>query len=274
MASLFTNSLVRLNAAGKLCTAMGIRLVTDTQVVHLAANGGFNALFIDLEHSTLSIKDASQHCIVGLQLGVTPFVRVPHQCGNGFVQKVLDGGAMGIVFPHIHGRGKPHNVDTRDAEAAVSICKYPPQGKRSMTGQLPLFSLKGTPQETIILETNSHGSSVFLMIETKESIENIDEIASIEGADVLLVGSNDLAIELGVPGQFKSEAFRAAMEKISEACKKHGKIMGLAGIYDNHELHDWAINHLGVRFLLGGQDSAILAKGVKAVMSAISKVPK
>ncbi|KAF9872748.1 HpcH/HpaI aldolase [Colletotrichum karsti] len=266
MASLFTNSLTRLSGAGKLCTAMGIRLVTNTQVVHLAANGGFDALFIDLEHSTLSIQDASQHCIVGLQLGVTPFVRVPYQCGNGFVQKVLDGGAMGVIFPHIHGR--------EDAKAAVSICKYPPQGKRSITGQLPLFSLKATPQETIISETNATGSSVFLMIETQESIDNIEEIASVEGADVLLVGSNDLAIELGVPGQFNSEVFQEAMEIVSRACKKHGKIMGLAGIYENHDLHDWAINKLGVRFLLGGQDSAILAAGAKATMAAISQVPK
>ncbi|KAF6817924.1 HpcH/HpaI aldolase [Colletotrichum plurivorum] len=274
MASLFTNNLTRLSAAGKLCTAMGIRLVTNTQVVHLAANGGFDALFIDLEHSTLSIQDASQHCIVGLQLGVTPFVRVPYQCGNGFVQKVLDGGAMGIVFPHIHGRGEFHSSKTDDALAAVSICKYPPQGKRSITGQLPLFSLKATPQETIISETNANGSSVFLMIETKDSVERIDDIASVEGADVILVGSNDLAIELGVPGQFKSKIFKDAMEVISRACKRHGKIMGLAGIYDSHEMHDWAINQLGVRFLLGGQDSAILARGAKETMAAISKVPK
>lgn len=85
---------------------MGVRLVKNTQVVHLAANAGFDALFIDLEHSTLSIEDSSQHCIVALQRGITPFVRVPHQCGNGYVQKVLDGGAMGVIFPHIHGRGE------------------------------------------------------------------------------------------------------------------------------------------------------------------------
>ncbi|KAJ0322250.1 hypothetical protein COL5a_008859 [Colletotrichum fioriniae] len=161
-----------------------------------------------------------------------------------------------------------------DAMAAVSICKYPPQGKRSITGQLPAFSLKAVPQSTIILETNANGSTVFLMIETKESIENIDEIASVEGADVLLVGSNDLAIELGAPSQFQSPVFREAMEIVSRACKKHGKIMGLAGIYNNHGLHDWAINELGVRFLLGGQDSAILARGATETMAEIAKVQK
>lgn len=156
----------------------------------------------------------------------------------------------------------------------MSICKYPPQGVRSITGQLPLFSLKATPQESIISETNAKGSSVFLMIETKESVENVDDIASVQGADVILVGSNDLAIELGVPGQFRSNIFREALKVVSKACKKHGKVLGLAGIYDDHELHDWSINDLGVRFLLGGQDSAILARGAKETMLAITKVPR
>lgn len=79
--------------------------MTNPAVVQLAQNGGFDALFIDLEHSTLSINDASQHCTAALQLGITPFVRVPYQCGNGFVQRVMDGGAMGVVFPHIHNKG-------------------------------------------------------------------------------------------------------------------------------------------------------------------------
>jgi len=80
--------------------------VANPCVVQLAKNSGFDSLFIDLEHSTLSINDASYLCMAGLQIGITPFVRVPYQCGNGFVQRVLDGGAMGVVFPHIHNRGR------------------------------------------------------------------------------------------------------------------------------------------------------------------------
>lgn len=87
--------------------ALGIRLVTNPAVVQLAKNGGFDALFVDLEHSTLSVNDASQICTAALQIDITPFVRVPYQCGNGFVQRVLDSGAMGVVFPHIHNKGEP-----------------------------------------------------------------------------------------------------------------------------------------------------------------------
>lgn len=86
--------------------ALGIRLVTNTQIVRLAKNANFDSLFIDLEHSTLSIDDASSLSTAGLAIGITPIVRVPHQCGNGFVQKVLDAGAMGIVFPHVSTAGK------------------------------------------------------------------------------------------------------------------------------------------------------------------------
>lgn len=74
-------------------------------MVQLAANGGYDSLFIDLEHSTLSVDDSSRLSMAGLYAGITPFVRVPYQCGDGFVQRVLDGGAMGVVFPHIHNKG-------------------------------------------------------------------------------------------------------------------------------------------------------------------------
>lgn len=77
-----------------------------------------------------------------------------------------------------------------------------------MTGQLPLFSLRPIPQDRVIEESNTSASSVIVMIETKDAVENVDEIAAVEGVDVLLVGSNDLSIELGVPGGFQTPAFR------------------------------------------------------------------
>ena len=106
--SSYTNNLHTQVAADQLCKAFSIKLSTNAQVVQLAHNAGFDALFIDLEHAWLSMADASNLCNVGLLAGITPFVRVPHQCGNGFVQRVLDGGAMGIIFPHIHSAGEDY----------------------------------------------------------------------------------------------------------------------------------------------------------------------
>lgn len=143
-----------------------------------------------------------------------------------------------------------------------------------MTGQLPAFSLKPTPAATVIQESNISASSVFLMIENRESIDRIDEIAAVEGVDVLLIGSNDLSIELGVPAAFTSERFRSALEKVSAACKKHRKIMGLAGIYDQPEVQDWAINTLGVRYLLCQQDSGLIAVGAMKCAAAVAEIER
>lgn len=163
---------------------------------------------------------------------------------------------------------------TGDAEAAVGISKYSPQGFRSMTGQLPVFGLRSTPVKTIIEETNAHASTVLLMIETKDSIENVDDIAAVDGVDVLLIGSNDLAIELGVPGQFESTEFRNALEKVSQSCHKHRKIFGLAGIYDAPEIQDWALNTLGARFILAQQDSGLIAGAGKKCADVLSRIYK
>lgn len=80
--------------------------MTNPQIVRLAKNAGFDSLFIELEHSTLSLDQASALCSAGLHIGITPFVRVPYQCGDGFVQRVLDGGALGVIFPHIHSKSE------------------------------------------------------------------------------------------------------------------------------------------------------------------------
>ncbi|OAP61055.1 hypothetical protein AYL99_06059 [Fonsecaea erecta] len=238
----------------------GIKLTPSAAVVQIAAAAGFDALFIDLEHSALSINDASQLCTTGLLAGTTPFVRVPYQCGDGFVQRVLDGGAMGVVFPHVSTRG--------EAEAAVAISKYPPAGKRSMTGQLPQFAYAAQPHSVVIPESNNVGSTVIVMIETQEALQNLDAIASVTGVDVLLVGSNDLTVDLGIAAQFDNPVYTEAMKKVSQACRKHGKIMGLGGVYDNPTFHGWAVHELGVGFILGGQDSSFIAKGAKACLDA------
>lgn len=164
------------------------------------------------------------------------------------------------------------NVFAAEASAAVEICKYPPVGKRSMTGQLPQFSIATNPFPKVIEQSNSQGSAVFLMIETQAAIDNIDGIAAVAGGDVLFVGSVDLSIELGVPGQFDSDKFKRALKTVSAACKRHSKIMGLAGIYDRPELHRWAIHELGVRFILAQQDSGWIAKGSKTDLAAIKEV--
>lgn len=79
----------------------GIKALTAVEVPAFVANAGFDGLFIDLEHSQLPLKTANELCINAMRAGISPFVRVPGRSGPGFVQRVLDGGAQGVIFPHV-----------------------------------------------------------------------------------------------------------------------------------------------------------------------------
>ncbi len=100
--------------------AFGVRLVTDPLIARMGKNAGFDSLFIDLEHSTLSIADAGNISSAALSIGITPFVRVPFQCGNGYVQKIMDAGAMGVVFPHVSSSSKSRVFTSNRIVATVS----------------------------------------------------------------------------------------------------------------------------------------------------------
>ena len=158
------------------------------------------------------------------------------------------------------------------ARKAVKMCKYPPMGTRSMTGLLPLFGMKPLPLDEIISFSNGTGSTIFAMIESRGAVEEAEEIAAVEGVDVLLVGSVDLSVDCGIGGQFDSPTFRELMEKVADACKKHGKVFGVAGISDDSKTQDWLINTLGARFFLAQMDLTLISAGAHRTIAAVPAV--
>lgn len=115
------------------------------------------------------------------------------------------------------------------------MCKFPPMGTRSMIGVLPLFGMQPLPLDEMIASSNESGSTVFAMIESRKAVEaaediTVEDITAVEGVDVLLVGSVDLMVDCGIGGQFDSPSFRSSTEKVAGACRKHGKVFGVAGV--------------------------------------------
>jgi 2-keto-3-deoxy-L-rhamnonate aldolase RhmA len=88
-----------------LTWAFGFRICPNPATVQLAKANGYDTVFLELEHSVRAKRDANSLCTTALLAGVTPFVRVPYQRGDGYVQGILDGSAMGVVFPHISTAG-------------------------------------------------------------------------------------------------------------------------------------------------------------------------
>lgn len=89
-----------------LLQALGVKLVQSPDIALIAKTAGYDSLFIDLEHTTITLGTMSNIAMTAQAVGITPFVRVPHQCGDGFIQRVMDSGALGLIVPHIHTVGK------------------------------------------------------------------------------------------------------------------------------------------------------------------------
>lgn len=142
-------------------------------------------------------------------------------------------------------------------------------GKRSLTAGLPHFGYAPIAAPDLMTQLDASGSSVILMIETAEAIAHIDAIASVPGVDVLLVGANDLTLELGIQAQWDHPVFRATLEKIGEACRKAGIMMGLAGLYNRPDICADAIKRLGVRYMLGNLDIGLVAAAAKANVAVL-----
>ncbi len=212
----------RINA-GELAVAFGVKSMRSVEAALLAKTLGFDWLFIDLEHSSLDLDLACQICMAAHGCDIVPLVRVTE--GNlGMATRALDGGASGIVMPH---------VDTAaQAREFVQAIKYPPIGKRSVAGPAPQLSLKMVPLPEMISTLNAQTYAV-VMLETQTAIDNVEEIAAVEGLDILLIGSGDLSTDLGVPGQVGHEKVEECYKKLAAACKKHDKIAAVGGVADN-----------------------------------------
>jgi 2-keto-3-deoxy-L-rhamnonate aldolase RhmA len=233
-------------AAGKLALGLGLRNLRTADAALVAKTAGFDWLFIDMEHGSYDLDVVCQMSVAALSTGVTPIVRVPgHE--HFHCARVLDGGAMGVVVPHVDSAEQARHV--------VRSCKFPPVGHRSMTGALPQLGFASASPAEIATRVNAL-TLVVVMIETPAAVENAEAIAAVEGVDVLLIGTNDLCAEMGIHGQFGDDRVVAAYRRVIAAATAHGKSAGMGGVYD--EVLAKRYIEMGARFVLAGNDLALL----------------
>lgn len=239
-------------AAGGLALGFGVHHLRGSAVGMVAAASGFDWLFIDMEHGAMSVDDAARIAIAALGQGITPIVRC---CKDALFEgtRCLDNGAMGVVVPH---------VDTaEEAKAVADAYRFPPTGHRSWGGPPFAYGLGAVNQAAAQAELNA-AILVVAMIETPRAVANAEAIAAVPGVDVLLIGTSDLTATMGIAGQIGHPEVRAAYAKVGAACAKHGKVMGMGGVYDETVAPDYIA--LGARFVLGGSDHAFVMTGAAA----------
>ena len=248
-------------AEGKLVLCLGVRQMRTPDVALLAAECGFDALFVDMEHSALTTENAAMVCAGALGTGCTPLVRPPSHTADG-ISRALDTGAQGVIVPHVD--------DAAQARAVVQHALFAPTGRRSVMGPTAALGYRQMPQAEVMKTLNSE-TLVIVMLETPQAIANADGIAAVPGVDMLLVGSNDLCAEMGIPGQFHHAKLKEAYEAASQACKRHGKAFGVGGVRSDPELQA-ALIALGARFFIAGNDTGYLLAAARKDVEALRKI--
>ncbi|OZI79033.1 MULTISPECIES: HpcH/HpaI aldolase family protein [Bordetella] len=252
------NALKAKLARGELVVSMIVRAARGPDIALVAHSSGCDALYVDLEHSPMSLETAGAICIASQAAGVTPLARVP-EASAAWVARALDGGAAGVIVPHME--------DAAAARAAVALAKYPPQGRRSVSTTLPQLAFRSLPGAQAH-ELLNRETLVVAMIESRQGLEQADAIAAVDGVDMLLVGAGDLAADLGVAGQPGHALVAAAFDTVIAACRRHGKAAGAGGLAGHPEALAQAVAR-GVRFVSAGTDTGFLLAAATAKVAAI-----
>jgi 4-hydroxy-2-oxoheptanedioate aldolase len=171
---------------GEVVASMTVRLVRGIEIARIAKTAGFDSLYVDLEHASFSLETTGQICIVALEVGITPLVRVPSLAE---VSRVLDAGALGVIAPHVQSAD--------DARAYVAAAKFPPLGHRSAAGPLPHLQYRSFPAASADAAVNA-ATLLIVQFESEEALRHADDIAAVEGVDLVMIGSNDLLADWGL----------------------------------------------------------------------------
>jgi 4-hydroxy-2-oxoheptanedioate aldolase len=220
----------------------------------LMGRAGLDWVVVDLEHGNATETTLMAHLTAIEVSGAVALVRPPS--GERLrVGRALDLGAAGIVIPRL---------DTvEQVREAVTFLRYPGGGQRGVA-LLTRGARLGTVNHAGVAALNEDIVGI-VQIESPSAAEAADEIAATDGVDVLFVGPADLSHSLGVPGGFADEGYQAALRRVVDACRAHGKAAGIL-LYDHASFRPHL--DLGFTFVGIGADVSYVNEGVKAALAA------
>src|SRR5678816_4021498 len=164
-------------ARGELVASMTVRLVSGIEIVLIAKSAGFDSLYIDLEHSSLTLQATSQISIMALEAGIPALVRVPANTPE-YISRVLDGGALGVIAPGVRS--------AEEARAVVAAARYAPMGSRGLVAGLPHFGFRSVPAAEALPALND-ATLVMVQCESAASLDATEEIVAIDGIDMVMI---------------------------------------------------------------------------------------
>lgn len=226
-----------------------VNSVPVPMLVEMMAYADYDFVIIDLEHLFRDPTELEHAIRAAESSKITPFVRVPIDSPY-LIKHALDAGAHGIVIPQVNNK--------KQAEVAVKACYYPPLGTRGITGgkntgfgRLPISEYVAQANNEVMLT---------VMIESKEGVENLDDILSVKGIDMVLEGALDLAVSLGHGQDMQHHDVQSGINLTAELCIKYG-ITFCALPRANGQIDKWRAQ--GIKAFVAGQDRGIIFRALQ-----------
>jgi len=226
---------------------MTVRLVSSVEIVRIAKTAGFDAIYVDLEHSAFSLETTGQIAVMALEAGVPALVRVPARTPE-YISRVLDAGALGVIAPGV--------ASVTEAEEVVAAAKYPPLGSRGLSTGLAHLGFRSVPAAEALPKMND-ATMVIVQLESAAGLAAIEAIVAVAGVDMVLIGTNDFLADLGHAGEYDHPKVREAYERTIAACRKHRKHVGVGGLASRPDLVQRYVG-MGARFVSTGTDLGFL----------------
>ena len=231
--------------------SLGIRNARTAEIVRMAKTAGFGLVWIDLEHSSISIDCAVQIIASAADLGLEAWARVPER-EYGAIGRLLDGGATGIVVPRIETAEEAQNV--------VNAARFPPRGQRSQIALLPQANYRRMSAAEL-MRCADVATTVHILIESAQGVRNADSIAAIDGVDVLHVGMNDLSVDLGHVDDLRHADMLDACRRVIAAARGRGKLAVVGGCSDPTQCLE-LLNAGAVPVVFAAIDTDVLVAGL------------
>lgn len=244
----------------RIVTIGGWMQIGHPAIAEIFSNAGFNWIAVDGEHTDISIESFSNIARAMHGRRSAPIMRV-RENDTLAIRQALDVGAMGVIIPLVN--------TAEEAQKAVAAARYSPEGIRGYA--FCRANNWGIDFDEYVKSANDE-IAVIVMIESKQAVENIDDILGVEGVDGIFVGPYDLSGSYGVTGQISHPLIENALKIISEACKKHGRSAGLHAVLPTEQIIRKAIQD-GFTFIALGMDTIFLNECTREVIQ-ITKMAK
>jgi 2-keto-3-deoxy-L-rhamnonate aldolase RhmA len=230
----------------------------DTALAEFSALLGWDFLIFDAEHGSISPKDMEDLSRACELRNVTSIIRTPGRERHN-VNRYLDAGAHGIMFPMINSAA--------DASEAIRVAKYPPEGVRGLAVPRASDFLLTMSAADYIANANDQ-ILIIIQVETMRSVDSLEEILSLDGIDVVFLGSTDLSTDMGLCEQLDHPIVKGAIESVAAAVIDRGKILGTIATTPKRAIY--VRDQLGARFIATDLTTHI-ADGCTSFLAAVAK---